>query len=191
MEIFDICICVIHTSIFASAAWLIRMRNMTHSYVRHDSFVCETWLIRMWDMTHSCLLHHRCVAGLSSCALCVHITHSHVQHGAFICAVWLICMWDMTDSYLLHHRCVAGLSSCARCVDMTHSHVPHSYVRHDSFVCETWHIHTCHIWPQVARHGTHINESCHTNEWVMSHIWMSESRAYPDRQHPRSHCCRI
>ena len=26
---------------------------MTHSYVRHDSLICETWLIDMWDMTHS------------------------------------------------------------------------------------------------------------------------------------------
>jgi len=24
-----------------------------HTYVRHDSFVCETLLIRVWDMTHS------------------------------------------------------------------------------------------------------------------------------------------
>ena len=30
---------------------LIRIRNMTHLYVRHDSFICETWLIHMWDMT--------------------------------------------------------------------------------------------------------------------------------------------
>jgi len=26
---------------------------MTHSYVRHDLFLCETWLIHTWDMTHS------------------------------------------------------------------------------------------------------------------------------------------
>ena len=32
---------------------LIFMWDMTHSYVRHDSFICETWLIHMWDMTHS------------------------------------------------------------------------------------------------------------------------------------------
>jgi len=27
-------------------------KNMTHTYVRHDSFICETWLMHMWDMTH-------------------------------------------------------------------------------------------------------------------------------------------
>ena len=29
------------------------IREVTLSYVRHDSFTCETWLIHMWDMTHS------------------------------------------------------------------------------------------------------------------------------------------
>jgi len=29
---------------------------------------------------------------------------------------------------------------------------------------------SCHIWMSYV---THINESCHTYEWVMSHIWMS------------------
>jgi len=28
-------------------------RDMTHSYEWHDSFVCVSWLIRMCDMTHS------------------------------------------------------------------------------------------------------------------------------------------
>ena len=41
--------------------WLIHMSDMTHSYVRHDSFICETWLIHMRDhpfargMTRSCV----------------------------------------------------------------------------------------------------------------------------------------
>jgi len=29
---------------------------------------------------------------------------------------------------------------------------------------------TAHIWMSYV---THMNESCHTYEWVMSHIWMS------------------
>ena len=37
--------------------WMImRLDNtmdMTHSYVRHDSFLCWTWLILMWDMIYS------------------------------------------------------------------------------------------------------------------------------------------
>jgi len=29
---------------------------------------------------------------------------------------------------------------------------------------------SCHVWTRLV---THMNESCHTYEWVMSHIWMS------------------
>ena len=32
--------------------------------------------------------------------------------------------------------------------------------------------HARHVTHMVASHVTHINESCHTYEWVMSHIWM-------------------
>ena len=38
----------------------------------------------------------------------------------------------------------------------------HSCVWHDSFIC-------------VTSHVTHVNESCRTYEWAMSHIWMSHA----------------
>ena len=41
------------------------MCDMTHSYVRHDSFICVTWLTHMFDMTHS-----------------------YVRHDSFMCATW-------------------------------------------------------------------------------------------------------
>ena len=52
------------------------MRDMTHSYVWHDSFICVTWLIHMCDMTHSC-----------------------VWYDSFICEIWLIHMCDMSHSH--------------------------------------------------------------------------------------------
>jgi len=36
--------------------------------------------------------------------------------------------------------------------------------------CHTYEWVMSHIW---MSHVTHMNESCHTYEWVMSHIWMS------------------
>jgi len=36
--------------------------------------------------------------------------------------------------------------------------------------CHTYEWVMPHIW---MSHVTHINKSCHTYEWVMSHIWMS------------------
>jgi len=37
--------------------WLIPMRDMNHSCVRHDSSMCVTWRIHTWDMTHSYVRH--------------------------------------------------------------------------------------------------------------------------------------
>jgi len=96
------------------------------------------------------------------------MTPSHVWHDSFTCVTWLLHMCDMTPSHMWH----------------------------DSFTCVTWHFFTCsksssstddmtsftssstacekdvtsHIW---TRHITHINESCHSNDWVMSHVQMS------------------
>jgi len=36
---------------------LIHTREITHSYVWHDSFICATWLIHMCDVTHSSVWH--------------------------------------------------------------------------------------------------------------------------------------
>ena len=55
------------------------MCDMTHSYVRHDWFICVTWLI------------HMC-----------HVIHSYVWHDSFICVTWLIHMCDMTHSHMWH-----------------------------------------------------------------------------------------
>jgi len=51
----------------------------------------------------------------------------------------------------------------------------HSTLEYHSNIIRKGNIHmtrkcTSHIW--MSR-GTHMNESCHTYEWVMSHIWMS------------------
>ena len=53
------------------------MFDMTHSYVRHGSFVCATWLIHMCDMTHS-----------------------YVRHDSFMCVSWLNHVCAMTHSYV-------------------------------------------------------------------------------------------
>ena len=45
-------------------------------------------------------------------------------------------------------------------------------MRHGTHMNESWHTYEwvmAHIW---MSHGTHMNESWHTYEWDMSHIWM-------------------
>jgi len=125
---------------------------MTDSYVWYDSFICVTWLIHMCDMTHS-----------------------YVCHDSFICVTWLIHMCDMTQSYVWHDSfiCVTWLIHIC---DRTRS-----YVWHDSFICVTWLVKKSDIAaPRYRResdmsHVTHMNESCHTYERVMSHAGVSPS----------------
>jgi len=81
----------------------------------------------------------------------------------------------MLEAWLLHRT--------APCIcDMTHS-----YVWHDSFIRVTWLIHMCDCCtaPRPV-YVTHMNESCHTYEWVVSHIWMS--RAYVSLLHRTAPC---
>ena len=74
---------------------LIRMCDMTLSYVWRDSFVCVTWLIRMCD-----------------------VTHSYVCHDSFVCVTWLIRMCDMTHSYVCHDSFVCVPRGTLRCHDV-------------------------------------------------------------------------
>ena len=50
------------------------------------------------------------------------------------------------------------------------SHIWMSHVTHMNESCHTYEWVMSHIW---MRHVTNMNESCHTYECVMSHIWMS------------------
>jgi hypothetical protein len=116
---------------FVCVPWLIRMCDVTHSYVWHDSFVCVTWLIRI-------------------CAM----THSHVWHDSFVCVPWLIRTCAMTHSYVCHDSfvCVLERRSLLLIVprlifkwhescmwDMTHQQhtIPSICWWPDSFICGT------------------------------------------------------
>jgi len=64
--------------------------DMTHSHMRHDSFIYETWLIRM--------------------------RRGWVWHDSFTYETWLIHVWDMTHSYMRHDSFIWDADEC----DMTH-----------------------------------------------------------------------
>jgi len=91
----------------------VRVCDMTHSYMWHDSFICVTWLIHMCDMTHS-----------------------YVWHDSFICVTWLIHAWKA--SFVCDMRHVTHLS-CVTCpIPMWHDSLWHS-VWHDSCDLHMWH----------------------------------------------------
>jgi len=87
-----VCACdMIHT-------WHIYICDMTHSYVRHDSFICATWLIHMCDMTHSYLWEE--------CSICV-TWHVNMCNRTYTCVTWvgheLMHVWhDVRYAYAWH-----------------------------------------------------------------------------------------
>jgi len=116
--------------------WLAHMCDMTwdmtHSYMRHDSLICETWLIHISDMTRPYVWHD-------------------MRHDSYIYETWLIHMWDVTHSYirydssiretLLFHiydsfMCVAWFFHTLQPVVATTAvrDMIGSYVRHDFFI---------------------------------------------------------
>jgi len=163
---------------------------MTHSYMRHDSFIYETWLSHMCNMTrHDAFLMKE--SRLTHERVTPHTWKSHASHMREECIVTshvthvtescLIYEWVMShEAWLFHEECI---ESC-------HT----SYMRHDSFLYETWLIpiwdmthsymrvtpntwgsHVTHrIW-MIYRmsHVSYMNESCLMYGWVMSHMWMS------------------
>jgi len=126
-----------------------RMREMTHSHERYDSFICETWLIHMRDMTHLHVRQH--MSNMRHDAFTwditnshetwlIHMrdmTHSYHKHVSFIWQTWLIQMWvRQYSSHLMTHSYETSLIHMwhvAFAWDMTHL-----YERHDSCIWKTW-----------------------------------------------------
>jgi len=127
-----------------------RMRDMMHSHVCHDAFICVTWHIHIMCAWHDLCM---CVTWL------IHMrdtTHSHAQHDSFICATWLIHMCDMTHSHAQPDSfpCATGLIYSQ---DLTVSHV-----QHDSFTCSTWLNCTCDMTHVLPHRLLHILRHCRT-----------------------------
>ena len=162
------------------------MCDMTHLYVRHDSFICVTWLI------------HRCG-----------MTHSHVRQDSFLCVTWLIIcvtwlihMCDMTHSCVWHDSsirvpwliiCVTWLiHTCA----MTHYRydTTRPHISHDSSIyltccsgplsggvrgsasplCDMTHLHP---WHDASAYLTRFIHMSHMTQWAVE--WWSRGSAGP------------
>jgi len=156
--------------------WRIHMCDMTHRAPHTHRRICHTFL--WWtvvpvlrDMTHSCVWHDSWICVPCLMHICAMI-HSYVCHESFICVKWLVHMCDMTHLYVWHDWfiCVTWLIHIC---DVTHSHV-----WRDSFICVTWLIeHTQPFWRLFFQiwivHGTHTNESWYTSKWVTSRTYTS------------------
>jgi len=114
-------------------------RDVTHSNLRHDLFLCATWLINMFDITH--LYIRMCDIYICMCDMTRYLrgcdmTHSYVRHDTFIRATWLIHMCNMTHSlcdmtYSDRHATDSCMFVCAYvcmhiCMYILHCLIPNS-----------------------------------------------------------------
>ena len=129
---------------------------MAHSYVLHDSFIYVPWRIHMCAMTHSYVCNDSFICVTRRIHMCA-MTHSYVCHDALVCVTWLI--------HRLMHTC-----ALTRWYEYYNIH--------------KWMSHTRSQVPTPMSHGTHMNESWHTYEWVMANIWMSHIQYYLYSQVP-------
>ena len=118
--------------------WLVRICDLTHSYVWHDS-------IHMCDMTHPHLWHtsFKCLAWL----------HPYVWYDSFTYVTCLIHVFGMTPS-----TCVTWLIHMC---EMTHPHVWHDSIR----VCDMTH---SYVWNDSSAFVTcliHMGVTWFTGGW--------------------------
>ena len=78
---------------------LLHMCDMTHSYVRHDSFLCVTGFIHICDMTLPSVWHDSSISVPWLIHMC-DMTHPNVSRDSFICKTWIFHMCDMTFPYV-------------------------------------------------------------------------------------------
>jgi len=126
---------------FNKSDMTIYIWDMTRSYTRHDSFIHdsfvyerthETWLIHTW-LTHSYMTHSWLVRIPDMThSYMTRSTHSYTRHDSFS-STSTSAIWATTcSSFLTNHTLQMGHDSFNKS-DMTHL-----YIRHDSFIYETW-----------------------------------------------------
>ena len=112
---------------------------------------------------------------------------SHLVCSSGICQSCHTCPCIMSHVWLSHTY--EWVMSHIRMSHVTHMPMPHSVffdflylvsVMSHISMSHVTRVNESHTW---MSHGTHMNESWHTREWVMGHMWMSHViRMHPVRQ---------
>jgi len=158
--------CVTHTSMSHGLSPHTRMRCMCGMMYLFRRYMCDTHVGHTYE-SHVCGTH-----------VDTHTGDTCVAHVCNMCATPMAYMW----LYVVY-----ASITCYTCVP--HTHVCHTRVSTNacmwytplSVMCgthiyESWpfrtHMREMHVWDSFS-HITHMNESRHTCERVMSHICMS------------------
>ena len=91
------------------------MCDMTHLYVRHDSFITETWLIYACDITHSCVWHDSFIRVTWLIHACdTTVSHWCVWHDSLLCLIFVQKNYGVCESMYV---CGGDVSQCMYVVD--------------------------------------------------------------------------
>jgi len=158
---------------------------MTHSYVRHDSFILwhdsfvrMTRLIHICDMTYSYVWHD----SFMSVTWLMHmfaVTNLHVRYDSLICVAWRDYGWDRRTHHMTQwHVWRDWFIRVTWQTDMLY--VNRWYARRHPFICVTWLIHLCDvIHPYVWRDSFHVRFNSfvcvtwlvHTHAIIRWYVW--------------------
>ena len=182
----DLCMCDMTYSLLQEPSPLLfHACDMTHSYVRHDSFIRVTWLIDTFDMTRAYVWHDSFILVTWLIHAC-DMTHSYVWHDLFMRVTWLMHTCDMNHSYVRHDSCIrvtwlleVPCSFFIGVLCALRTTLRGKCEWHDSFICVTWLIHTCvmthsYVWHEsfiwmIWRIAHHIERQMWAT-WLM-HVW--------------------
>jgi len=124
------------------------VRDTTHSYVWHESYICDMTIYIKQCHAPVAKLWHRC-------------THSYVWHDSFIC-VWhdsFICVtWVI---YLWHDHLHQTMSRAGSQVA----------AQVHAFICVTWLIHMCVTWSIHMCDMTHSYVTWLVHICGLIHLW--------------------
>ena len=116
--------------------WLIRICDLAHSYVWHESFLCRTWLIHIH--VYTCSRWHDSFRYVTWLIHMCDMNHFYAGHDPLTCAIWLIRMRDMTHPYLFAGT-FEGRRSWPPFTHQTHD-MTHVYEGHDVFMYSLLHL---------------------------------------------------
>ena len=164
--------CVRHDS-FICVTCLIHMCNMTHSYVWHDSFICVTWLIHMCDMTHLCMCDMARPWVWHVSFMC-DVTYSCVWHDPFMCVVWLIHVWHDSSIVLMHvwHDSLPMIAMNDWVLDVSFTSAVGLFCKCSRSLLPQWM--TCAAWltPMPYPYGTWLTPEWRIHVWHDSFTWL-------------------
>ena len=161
----------------AFKALYFHLWDMTHSYVRHDSFIFVTCLIHLRKHGGRSCFWSTQFLSLCVCMRVIHIlvyTRKSLSLGAlfptvrfdsFVCVTWLIHNCDITYSCEEERRkALAFRRSISICVSVCDT---------CSFICVTWFVHMCDMNYSYLRYGSFMSETqlIHMCDMTYSYVW--------------------